>query len=153
MPLELTGTVVEFTTPKINKAGDKEYASRSIVLEFGEEYVRNAAFEYDPDRKEYEKECSIGDVVKISFSLQSNKSKSGASEGAYFTKVTPYRLSVLESKNPKVPQPQAQAPAQQVSPPAVAITPASQASAPSEKPAMSPNTSFDIATGEDDLPF
>jgi hypothetical protein len=100
MALSLKGEVVEFTAEKLNQVGDKTYASKQIVIEYGDDFPRFTAFEYDPDKKDFHKQCHLGDVVEVFFTVSSSKAKSGKAEGTYFSRVAPYRLNVLQAKNP-----------------------------------------------------
>ena len=147
MALSLKGEVVEFTAEKLNQVGDKTYASKQIVIEYGDDFPRFTAFEYDPDKKDFHKQCHLGDVVEVFFTVSSSKAKSGKAEGTYFSRVAPYRLNVLESKYA--------APVQQELPIAdvapIASTPA-PAPAKETKASMQPSTKFDTAA-DDDLPF
>jgi hypothetical protein len=100
MALSLKGEVVEFTAEKLNTVGDKTYASKQIVIEYGDDFPRFTAFEYDPDKKDFHKQCHLGDVVEVFFTVSSSKAKSGKAEGTYFSRVAPYRLNILQAKNP-----------------------------------------------------
>ena len=152
MALSLKGEVIEFTAEKLNQVGDKTYASKQVVIEYGDDFPRLTAFEYDPDKKDFHKQCELGDVVEIFFTVSSSKAKSGKAEGTYFSRVSPYRLNVLQAKNPAPvqasmplpePAPTAQAPAQNA--PAAAQEPKPSA-------VNQPSKAFDTKE-EDDLPF
>jgi hypothetical protein len=150
MALSLKGEVVEFTAEKLNQVGDKTYASKQIVIEYGDDFPRFTAFEYDPDKKDFHKQCHLGDIVEVFFTVSSSKAKSGKAEGTYFSRVAPYKLNVLETKYA--------APVQQELP--IENT-ASVASAPAPAPApakekasaIQPSTAFVDKLAEDDLPF
>lgn len=150
MALSLKGELVKITPPKLNTVGDKNYASRLLVIEMGEEYLKNVAFEYDPDRKNFHNELTIGDIIEVNFSVISNESKK--EPNSFFTKLTVFRVNVLQAKNPAPvqasmplpePAPTAQAPAQNA--PAAAQEPKPSA-------VNQPSKAFDTKE-EDDLPF
>jgi hypothetical protein len=150
MALSLKGEVVEFTAEKLNQVGDKTYASKQIVIEYGDDFPRFTAFEYDPDKKDFHKQCHLGDVVEVFFTVSSSKAKSGKAEGSYFSRVAPYKLNVLETKYA--------APIQQALP-IETTEPIASAPAPTPVPAkeakssIQPSTAFVDKLEEDDLPF
>jgi len=152
MALSLKGEVVEFTAEKLNQVGDKTYASKQIVIEYGDDFPRFTAFEYDPDKKDFHKQCHLGDVVEVFFTVSSSKAKSGKAEGTYFSRVAPYKLNVLETKYA--------APVQQQLDIQNNAVVNEQHDAPTPKPiaaketkaSMQPSAKFETSA-EDDLPF
>jgi hypothetical protein len=150
MALSLKGEVVEFTAEKLNQVGDKTYASKQIVIEYGDDFPRFTAFEYDPDKKDFHKQCHLGDVVEVFFTVSSSKAKSGKAEGTYFSRVAPYKLNVLETKYAAPIQ--QELPIENTAP--VASAPAQKtASAKETASAIQPSTAFVDKLAEDDLPF
>ena len=121
MALQITGTIIQKCEPEVGETkGGQPWIKQQIVMVYGEEFERNAAFILFGEQKVGQvKDVNIGDRVRISFSLVSTQGKSEATSGKWFTEANAYKVENLSSSYQTAPQQQYQQPQQQRSAPPI----------------------------------